>query len=201
MSSKRFHNNAPTAYGITGGIGSGKSYVCRLLEQSGYPVFYCDDEAKRIIRTSPKVRSELTAVVGEGLYAADGSLVKPRLAAYLCQGPDYAARIDAIVHPRVRTAFLEWLARRNEPKVFMECALLFESGFDSLVDKSVLVSAPTELRIARLMERDGVSREKATEWLNLQMPEEEKARRAHLIIYNDYTPALEREVERMLSVL
>lgn len=173
-------------YGITGGIGSGKSHVCRLLEKAGHPVFYCDDVAKHIIRTDAAVRRELTALVGTALYdETDGHLVKPVLAAYVCRGGGHAARVDAIVWPRVAAAFEAWCKEQASPAVFMECALLFESGFDRLTDFSVLVTAPEEVRIARIMARDGVSRSKAKEWMVLQMPEQEKMARADLVIRND----------------
>ena len=173
--------------GITGGIASGKSYVCAQLEQAGHTVFYCDSEAKRIIRTDPEVRRQLSRLVGSDLYDAQGQLVKSKLAAWLCKGKAHAAQVDAIVHPRVAEAFArraselsadwegELPARHKEyglparqhdagrkpalpealfppfpdkqldsvqqliclpPQrvLFMECALLFESGFDRLVD-------------------------------------------------------------------
>lgn len=185
-------------YGITGGIGSGKSYVCRLLENEGRPVFYCDEAAKHIMRTDKGVCRELVAEVGPELYdEADGHLVKPVMAAYLCQGAAYADRINAIVWPRVAAAFEAWCRQQASPVVFMECALLFESGFDRLTDFTVLVSAPEEVRITRVMERDGVSRSKAKEWIALQMPEEEKEARADFIIRNDGTAALEPQIHRI----
>ena len=92
--------------GITGGIGSGKSYVCKQLEQAGHPVFYCDDVAKHIIRTHKDVKRELTALVGNNLYDTNGALVKNVLATYLCKGTTYSHRVDAIVHPRVAEAFI-----------------------------------------------------------------------------------------------
>lgn len=169
---------------LSGGIGSGKSYVCRLIHEAGFPVFYCDDEAKRIIRTSPEVRRQLQALVGEEVY--DGSVLsKAVLAAYICQGKDYAAKVDAIVHPAVAAAFREWAASQASPRVFMECALLFESGFDRLADTTVLVHAPLEERVKRVMARDGVSRAKVLDWIALQMPESEKAARADAVILND----------------
>lgn len=94
-----------TAYGITGGIGSGKSFVCRFIEQAGFPVFYCDDEAKRIIRTDPAVARLLKDTVGNDVYDGDGRLQKAVLAAFICRGAEYAKKIDNIVHPRVREAF------------------------------------------------------------------------------------------------
>lgn len=189
-----------TSYGITGGIASGKSAVCRLLHAMGHPVFYCDDEAKRIIRTAPDVRRELTAVVGEGVYDDEGRLVKSVLAAYICRGRDCSKRVDAIVHPRVREAYKAWHARQTAETTFMECALLFESGFDRLVDRTVLVHTDDEVRLARLMARDGISRAQARKWMALQMTEEEKLARADIVISNDGTPeALEREVRQWLE--
>ena len=198
--------------GVTGGIGSGKSYVCRQIEAAGHAVFYCDDEAKRIIRTDHQVMSELRQLVGEDVYTADGSLQKAVLAAYLCRGADCAERVNRIVHPRVAEAFRQFCLARQAAEgtavptlpaggheitpqvlaalpvsgtVFMECALLFETGFDRLTSRSVLVhvSRPTQLK--RLMARDGISREKAKAWIALQMPEEEKLKRADCIITNE----------------
>lgn len=189
-------------YGITGGIGSGKSYVCRILENAGYPVFYCDAAAKHIIRTDEAVRRDLVAEVGPELYdKTDGHLVKPVLSAYVCRGGSHAARVDAIVWPRVAAAFGAWCTGQASQAVFMECALLFESGFDRLTDFSVLVTAPEEVRIARIMGRDGVSRSKAKEWMSLQMPEEEKRARADFAICNDGETDLLPQISRILERL
>lgn len=207
---------------ITGGIGSGKSYVCEKLRAAGYEIFYCDDEAKRIIRTSPAVRAKLTALIGEGLYDSEGKLVKSKLAAWLCRGKAYSRQVDAIVHPAVALAFEQKAAQMQaqlgegqcetaeglsiieaqeklsgtitidnllrlprKAVLFMECALLFEAGFDRFVHRAVLVhvSRPTQLR--RLMQRDNISREKAEEWLALQLSEEEKLRRADAVLPNE----------------
>lgn len=180
-------------YAITGGIGSGKSFYCKQLEQLGYPIFYCDDEAKRIIRTSADVRRELCALVGNEVYDAEGRLQKPVLAAYLCQGKASASKVDAIVHPRVAQEFREWalVQSQTHEHVFMECALLYESGFEHLVDRVILVTASQETRVRRVMARDGVTREKALAWMALQMPEEEKMARAHHIVYSEQDGALE----------
>lgn len=189
-------------YGITGGIGSGKSYVCRMLENAGFPVFYCDAAAKHIIRTDEAVRRELTAVVGPELYdETDGHLVKPVMAAYVCRGGSHAARVDAIVWPRVAAAFDAWHKKQTSQAVFMECALLFEAGFDRLTDFTVLVEAPEEVRIARVMERDNVSRSKAKGWMSLQMPEREKRSRADFVICNDGEADLRPQIRRILGGL
>lgn len=198
--------------GVTGGIGSGKSYVCRQIEAAGHAVFYCDDVAKRIIRTDEYVMSELRQLVDENVYTPDGQLQKAVLAAYLCQGEDYAARVNRIVHPRVAEAFREFCLERQAKEgtplpmldgggaaitpqalaalpasgtVFMECALLFETGFDRLVSRNVLVHVSHATQLARLMTRDNISREKAEAWIALQMSEEEKLKRADCIITNE----------------
>lgn len=215
--------------GITGGIASGKSYVCAQLEQAGHTVFYCDSEAKRIIRTDPEVRRQLSQLVGSDLYDAQGQLVKSKLAAWLCKGKAHAAQVDAIVHPRVAEAFArraaalssDWEgglpARQHDagrkpalpealfppfphkqldsvqqlvclpPQrvLFMECALLFESGFDRLVDCSLLIHVSASTQLQRLMARDHISESKAHEWMALQLSEEQKLERADYVLDND----------------
>lgn len=189
---------APQRWGITGGIASGKSYVCRLLETQGAPIFYTDPEAKRIIRTDPQVQEQLRSLVGAEVYDAEGKLVKRVLAAYLCQGRDHSARVDAIVHPRVAAAWQDFVAAHHgAPRVFMECALLFESGFDRFVDRTLHVSCPDDERLRRLMARDGIDREAALRWMALQLPEAEKCRRAHHVLCNDGRTDLTAQLVRL----
>lgn len=187
------------SYGITGGIGSGKSYVCAVIKDMGFPVFCCDTEAKRIIRTDEDVRQALTSIVGEGLYDEAGALVKSRLAEYLCSGSDNAHRVNQIVWPRVAEAFKRWEQQQESRFVFMECALLFESGFHYLTTRTVHVAAPRETRIRRVMERDKVSRATALRWIRLQMPEREKRRRADHILNNDGQTPLKPQIETLLQ--
>ena len=203
---------SPLRIGITGGIGSGKSYICHQLESAGHPIFYCDDVAKHIIRTHSAVKQELTQLVGKELYNADGQLVKKVLAAFLCKGKSFSKQVDAIVHPRVAEAFLNYCKEHcfedgNVPSisipddkcislqtlltlppsnvVFMECALLFEAGFNSLVDLSLLVHVSGETQISRLMNRDHITREQAQKWIDLQLSESEKMKRADAYLLNE----------------
>ena len=179
-----------STYGITGGIGSGKSFVCRMLEERGYKVFYCDAEAKRLIREDSIVRNKLQELVGKELYAEDGTLQKAILSAFICKSRKQADAVDAIVHPRVRKSFLAWEAEQlkaGEKNLYMECALLFEAGFDELVEKTVFVNSDEDKRLEHLMQRDGISMAKARQWMELQMPEAEKRQRADIVINNDYT--------------
>lgn len=172
--------------GVTGGIGSGKSYVCSILAQQGAPIFYADDAAKQIMRTHSAVQEELRALLGSEVYDAEGHLVKSVVAAYLCQGEAHSQRVNAIVHPRVEEAWREFVAQHADaPIIYMECALLFEVGWQRLVDKSLLVTCPEEERIARIMERDHIDHTTALKWIALQMPETEKQQLADIAIVND----------------
>lgn len=178
--------------GITGGIGSGKSYVCRRLETRGISVYDCDSAAKRLILTSPEIRKGLTALIGPEVYLSDGKLNKKAVTQFLLSSEDNAKAIDAIVHPAVFRDFeqsgLQW----------MESAILFESGAYKLVDRSVVVSCPDEIRIERVMQRDGISREKVLEWMNRQLSQEEVRRRADFEIINDGIADIDKQLNKIL---
>lgn len=201
---------------ITGGIGSGKSFVCRLLHERGIDVFNCDITAKMIIATHPEVRDELTALISSeqehsaasSVIGAAGSessavpiLTKQSLGDYIRRGPDFAGRVNAIVHPRVAEAFLA------SEQQWMECAILFESGFDRLVDHVVVVTCPTEERIRRVMARDNCDETTARRWLALQMTDEERIRRATetqsllSVITNDGNTPIEPQLDALLKTL
>lgn len=188
--------------GITGGIGSGKSYVCHLLEGlGGIPVYYCDDEAKRLNVESPIIREKLTALVGPQVYLADGSLNKPALIAYLFASQEHARKVNAIVHPVVLQDFLDWTERQETRMVALEAALLFEAGYQDKLDCSVLVTAPEELRIERIIQRDCTTVELAQQRIRVQSSDEEKKQLADFVIQNDEVTPLEEQIERLLAYL
>ncbi len=145
--------------GITGGIGSGKSYVAQMLQARwDVPVYDCDSEAKRLTAESDDIRTALTQLVGDHLWQ-QGQMQKPVLAAYLFASPEHAVQVNAIIHPAVRRDFLCWAdAHNRSPVVAIESAILCESGFHTLVDSILLVDAPLEVRLQRAMLRDGASR-------------------------------------------
>ena len=174
-------------YGITGGIGSGKSYVCQLLSAHGIQVYDCDQAAKRIIRTSPTVRQQLLQLIG--------SLEKADIARYLLQSGTSARQIDAIVHPAVFRDFQE------SGMSWMESAILYESGAHHLVDRVIVVTAPEDVRIQRIMQRDGISRQQALLWLQRQWPQSELVRRAHYHLVNDGVADLHAQIETLLKTL
>lgn len=187
--------------GITGGIGSGKSYVARRLYARGVPVYDTDASAKRLMASHPDIRRRLVQLVGEAVYGADGQLDRPLLAAYLFASADHAAAVNAIVHPVVRNDFRQWCALQTAPVVAMECAILYESGFDAEVDEVVAVCAPVEVRLRRAMERDGADEEKVRARMAAQMDDAEKCRKAAYCIQNDGQQELEIQLDRLMESL
>lgn len=173
--------------GVTGGIASGKTFICKALEAAGKAVFYCDVEAKRIIHHDPQVKQALQRLVGKEVYDAQNRLAKAVLAAFICRGKQYSTQVDHIVHPKVALAWQQFCKNlpAQTPIAFMECALLFEAGFDHLVNLSVLIHVSEQTQLQRLMARDGISREKALEWIHLQLPEKEKLLRADMVWENE----------------
>lgn len=171
--------------GITGGIGSGKSYVSHLLEDMNIPVYNADNEAKRLTVSEKGIRSELVALLGHEVYK-DGTLNKSLLASYLFADPAHAARVNAIIHPRVKQDFAAWVQRQEGCEVTaMESAILYEAGFEDTVDVVMMVYAPVDLRIQRAMYRDGATEEQVRARMAAQLDDEEKRRRARFTVVND----------------
>ena len=180
--------------GITGGIGSGKSYVCRQLARHGIQVYDCDTAAKRLIRTSPDIMEGLMTLIGPDTYL-DGQLNKAAVAHFLLESDANAKAIDDIVHPAVFRDF------EQSGLLWMESAILFESGINRLVDRVVVVTAPEEVRIQRVMLRDGISREKAQEWMQRQWPQEKVRQLAQYEIINDGRQDLDSQIADLLQKL
>mgnify|MGYP001041287251 FL=1 len=189
--------------GITGGIGSGKSYVSRLLtEHYGIPVYNTDSEAKRLMLSDEGIRRRLTALLGKEVYKSDGTLNKPLLANYLFADSCHAGQINAIVHPQVKADFLKWADLQTGCEVVaLESAILFESGFDNIVDKVVMVYAPVELRIRRVMLRDSTTEEKIRQRIVAQMDDKAKQERSDFIIFNDGSRPLNLQLDDLQETL
>ena len=190
-----------TSIAITGGIGSGKSYVSVLLQAAGIPVYNTDNEAKRLMLSDEGIRQYLIALLGEGVYT-DGALNKPMLASFLFAGPENAARINAIVHPRVKADFRRWMEEQEGQEIVgLECAILFEAGFADTVDAVVTVYAPESLRVERAMKRDGATEAQIRARIAAQMDDEEKCRLSDYIIYNDGSISLENQLSALVAQL
>ena len=181
--------------GITGGIGSGKSYVCkRLAERYGIKVYDCDAAAKRLINNSPTIRQELTELIGPDTYT-NGTLNKASVTRFLLQSESHAKAIDAIVHPAVFRDFEE------SGIAWMESAIMYESGIYRLVDKVIVVTAPQEVRIQRVMQRDHITREKALQWMQRQWQQEEVRQRADYEIINDGEADIDTQLQNLFEQL
>lgn len=179
---------------ITGGIGSGKSYVCQLMEHRGIHVYNCDNAAKRIMASSEKIQSDLIKVVGNDVVL-NGHINKAVLSSFLLESESNALKINNIVHPIVADDFI------NSGYSWMECAILFSSGFDRLVDKTVCVTAPLDVRLDRIVRRDGISRQKALEWIHRQMPQDKMVALSDYEIVNDGTICLDAQIDSILASL
>ena len=179
---------------VTGGIGCGKSYVCKLLGERDIRVYDCDRAAKRIMASSLKIQDELRKLVGDSVYS-DGVLNKAVLAAFLLKSEDNTTAVNKIVHPAVADDFVK------SGDKWMECAILFSSGFDKLVDKVICVTAPLEVRVERIIQRDGITREKALEWMDKQQPQEQMVSLSDYEIINDGEADLEEQIDSVLTSL
>jgi len=180
---------------ITGGIGSGKSFVCRELQRRGIDVYDCDAAAKRLMRSDVELQQRLRRLVGEDVYSADGTLQKPVLARFLLASEANKLAVNDVVHPAVARDFeqssFDWL----------ESAILFESGFihRTHFDKVVCVTAPEQVRVERVMARDHIDRSRALAWIHAQMPQQDIVSRSDYEIVNDGPSDVAEQVERLLQ--
>lgn len=177
--------------GITGGIGSGKSYVAKIFKALGVPFYDADSAAKLIMVNNEQVRAALRAGFGEAVYLADGQLNRPYLSDIVFKDAAKLAQLNAIVHPAVIQEGLDWAERQQTAYSLKEAALLFESGSYKTLDYTILVTAPIALRMQRVMERDRVSSEQVLDRMAKQLPDEDKIQLADFVINNDEaTPLL-----------
>lgn len=179
---------------ITGGIGAGKSYVCQLLKKRGIVVYDCDAAAKRLMAISANLQKELQKLVGSEVYK-NGQLQKRVLAQFLLGSETNKQAVNNLVHPMVATDFL------SSNYTWLESAILFESGFYKRIDFEVVicVTAPLEVRVGRIIQRDGITFKKALEWIDRQMAQEEVIKRSDYEIVNDGIKDLEQQIDIILS--
>lgn len=171
--------------GLTGGIGSGKTLVCSVLEKLGVAVYYADLEARRLMNSDPELVLQISGLFGNKAYEG-GNLNREFLAQRVFKDKELLTRLNELVHPAVRKDFSRW-ANEQKPAFYVveEAAILFESGSDRNMDLTVGVFSEKELRVQRVMQRDGIAREQVRMRMNSQMNEKEKMERADMVIYND----------------
>jgi dephospho-CoA kinase len=172
--------------GLTGNIGSGKTTVGKIFQVLGVPVFYADDAAKSVMVNDQQLIVEIKEAFGEASYFEDGSLNRKHIAAIVFNNDEQLSKLNAIVHPATFRAFDNWVAGiKDAPYVIKEAALLFESDSYKMCDRSIMVQAPLDMRIERVVQRDGLNRDEIEKRNAHQLPEAEKMKLADDIIFND----------------
>ncbi len=171
--------------GITGGIGSGKTIICKVFELLGVPVFYADDEAKKLYYHKD-VKDTIIKKYGNEIYTAEGKLNREYLAQIIFSNPQELKFVNSLIHPLVGEAYMQWCEKyKYLPYTLKEAAILFESSAYKEMDKVITVSAPKEIRINRIMKRDNLTRAQIEERMNNQWTEEERLAKADFVIYNN----------------
>jgi dephospho-CoA kinase len=184
--------------GITGGIGSGKSVVGRILEAMNFPVYYSDEASKELVDTDETIRKELIALLGTEVYQND-KLNRPFLASVIFQNDEMRMKVNQIIHPKVREAFVNWTNKQTSPLVFNEAAILFETGAYKTMDATILVTAPVDLKVRRVIERDKSSMESVLERMSKQWSDDQKKPLADFVLKNDEETPLIIQIEKMLK--
>jgi len=174
----------PRIIGLTGGIGSGKTSVAKLLEQKGFPVYYSDDQAKNIVNIDFELKNKIISLLGEEAYL-DGTYNRKFVADKVFNDAELLDQLNHVIHPAVRFDFEKWVAAQTSEFVFKETALLFELKLNEQCYKSLLVTADDNLRIKRTMDRDNKTYREIETIMQNQMPEKDKAKLADFIIYNN----------------
>lgn len=178
-------NKRPLLVGITGGIGSGKSTVCKLFSLLGIPVYSADNRAKWLMAHDDKLRNQISTSFGAAAYSTTGELDRVFLAESVFPNPEKIAALNALVHPVVRKDFEQWISQQTAPYLIKEAALLFETGAAKELDYVINVSSPLRVRMARILLRDPHrSEEQVNQIINQQLPDEEKNELADFCIKN-----------------
>ena len=185
---------------ITGGIGSGKSTVCRYLEERGYPVYYSDIRAKALMESDSQIRAQLIAVFGPAIFMDSKELNRPELARRIFNDPDLKQSLESIVHPRVHEDFVQWSKEQTSPLLFKESPLALEIE-DQSCQTIVVVHAEAELRISRVLIRNSDwTREDVEARMRNQTSNEQRLQLAHQTIDNSGTPeALQEKIDQLLT--
>ena len=171
--------------GVTGGIGSGKSTVCKIFRLLGVPVFEADKVAKELINSNSKIKRELINLFGEDIYMTNGLVNRKKLAGIIFNDDIQLRKINELVHPIVREEFLKWEKLQKTKYVIHEAAILFESGFYKIMDFTILVSTNKNERVKRVMKRDNIPEELVLERMEKQWSDEEKRKLATVEIKNN----------------
>lgn len=175
--------------GLTGGIGAGKTSIAKVLEHMGYPVFYSDLEAKKLYQTHDGLKEKMKALIGDSVFE-NGVFQPAFLAQRLFTEPNLKNQVSALVHPLVREAFEQWASQQHTNMVFNEAAILFETGAYQQFTATILVVAPEDLRIQRVISRDQLTEQEVRNRINQQWTDDQKKALTPYVIENDGRPLL-----------
>lgn len=186
--------------GLTGGIGSGKSTIAAYFASKGVPVYIADDEAKKILYT-PEASEEVKKAFGEIVFT-EGQPDRKKLSELVFNNPEKLKQLNAIIHPKVSSHFDEWVKQHStSPFVIKEAAILFESGSYKNCDAVILVTAPKEVRIERVMKRDNEARENVLARMKNQWEDEKKAALSHYIINNESLDIAKKQADNIITII
>ena len=172
--------------GITGGIGSGKTMVCKVFELLGISVYYSDEESKKLLDNDIKVKDQIIKTFGNTIINEVGNIDRKKLSAAVFGDKEKLTLLNSIVHPAVANHFEGWAKMHSDDKyILKEAAILFESGANKLVDKVITVTAPHLLKIQRAIHRDNITEEQVVVRMKNQWSDEEKIKLSQFVIYND----------------
>lgn len=183
--------------GITGGIGAGKSHVAKIIQAMGYPVYNSDERAKELTAVNSDIKKGLIDLFGNSIYEK-GKLNKTALAKIIFSNESNREKVNSLIHPIVRADFDQWATEQRSELVFNESALLFETGSYKNFAEIILVHAPKDIRIERIMKRDKCTRDEVIKRMNAQLADEEKKLRTKFQISNDGKSPLLMQVENVI---
>ncbi len=182
--------------GVTGGIGSGKTTVCRVFNVLGVPVFSADAEARDVMDIDTGIMLRINTIAGKNLYES-GNLDRPELARLIFNNERLLEKVNALVHPVVFSRFREWEKKQDAPYVIMEAAILFESGASKIVDRILTVVAPMEERVNRVIHRSNLTREQVMERMRNQMDDNQRIEGSDYVINNSENDMIIPEILRI----
>lgn len=187
--------------GLTGGIGSGKSTIAKIIETLGYPVYISDLRAAWLMNWDLEVREALTSYFGDEIYLPEGRLDRKKFASIIFNDKNAITEVNRIVHPAVTQDFLDWCGEQKKDILFFESAILFESKLGDLFDYIISISTDMETRIKRVIERDAIDRKKVIERINNQMADSEKLSKSDFVIYNNDEDQIVKQVLAIIHQL
>lgn len=186
--------------GITGGIGAGKSIVGHVLEAMHFPVYYSDQESKKLVDFHPQIREDLQNLLGNEIYL-DNTLNRVFLAEKIFKDAEIRQKVNAIIHPHVRLGFEKWATAQQSKLVFNEAAILFETGAYKIMDATILVTAPLKVKIQRVQSRDRITKEQVLERMSNQWTDNQKIPLTDFILVNDEVRPLLSQIEAVIEKL